>query len=263
MVRWTARKGRMKARIGAWMDGDRRSHHDSPVTLAVDIYAGRRPEDVPAYSLPEAATLTGIPLSTIRSWVIGRSFPARSGKGWSQRAIQLPKGERRFLSFTNLVEVHVLAAMRRNHSLSLDAVRKAVRYVHKELDVEHPLATEEFKTNGVDLFVERLGKIINASREGQLGMKEVLTSSLARIEYDDQGRAVRLFPSLRRADSAKSIVIDPRRAFGRPVLVGTAVPIADVRARFDAGDSVEELSQDFDVPAALIEDALRAAPQAA
>jgi uncharacterized protein (DUF433 family) len=93
-------------------------------------------------------------------------------------------------------------------------------------------------------------------------MKEVLTSSLARIEYDDQGR-VRLFPSLRRADSVTSIVIDPRLAWGRPVLVGTAVPIADVRSRFDAGDSVDELARDFDVAPALIEDALRAAPQAA
>jgi uncharacterized protein (DUF433 family) len=246
------------------MDGRHtRSRHAPPVTLATDIYAGRSPEDVPAYSFAEAATLTGIPASTIRSWVVGRSFPGRSGKRWSQKVAQLPRGERRFLSFTNLVEVHVLAAMRRNHFLSLDAVRKAVRYVHEALEVEHPLATEQFKTNGVDLFVERLGKIINASREGQLGMKEVLTSSLARIEYNDQGRAVRLFPSLRRADSAKSIVIDPRRAFGRPVLVGTAVPIADVRSRFDAGDSVDELARDFDVAAALIEDALRAAPQAA
>ena len=60
-------------------------------------------------------------------------------------------------------------------------------------------------------------------------MKAVLVGSLDRIEYDKQGRAVRLFPSQRRSDAPKSIVIDPRRAFGRPVIVGTAVPAADVR----------------------------------
>lgn len=245
------------------MDGRLGSRHDPPVSLPTDIYAGRSPEDVPAYSIREAAMLTGVPTSTIRAWVVGRSFPARGGTRWSQRVIQPPKGEKGFLSFTNLVEVHVLASMRKDHALSLEAIRKAVRYVRGALDVEHPLANEQFKTNGVDLFVERLGKIINASREGQLGMKEVLANSLERIEYDDQGRAVRLFPSLKRADAAKSIVIDPRLAWGRPVLVGTAVPIADVRERFDAGDSVEDLAHDFDVAPALIEDALRAAPQAA
>jgi len=60
---------------------------------------------------------------------------------------------------------------------------------------------------------------------------------------------------LRREGAPKSIVIDPRRAFGRPVIVGTAVPAADVRSRFDAGDSVEELARDFDVEPQLIEDA--------
>ena len=131
------------------------------------------------------------------------------------------------------------------------------------LAVDHPLAAERFKTNGVDLFVERLGELINATREGQLGLRGVLTGSLARIEYDTHGRAVRLFPLLRRAESARSIVIDPRLAFGRPVMVGTSVPAADVRARFDAGDSVSDLALDFDVAAERIEDALRATRQAA
>jgi uncharacterized protein (DUF433 family) len=229
----------------------------------IDIYAGRSPEDVPAYSFAEASTLAGVATSTLRSWLIGRPFRARGGPRWSQAVIRLPKGERRFLSFTNLVEVHVLASMRRKHALQLAAIRKAVRYVHDALNVEHPLATEQFKTNGLDLFVERLGKIINVTREGQLGMKAVLAGSLARIEYDERGRAVRLFPLLRRVDAPKNIVIDPRRAFGRPVIVGTAVPAADVRARFDAGDSVDELARDFDLAPALIEDALRATPQAA
>jgi uncharacterized protein (DUF433 family) len=68
---------------------------------------------------------------------------------------------------------------------------------------------------------------------------------------------VGLFPLLGREDAPRSIVIDPRRAFGRPVLVGTSVPVTDVRARFDAGDGVDELARDYDVSHDLIEDALR------
>lgn len=233
------------------------------MSRAADIYVGHAPEDVPAYAFAEAAMLAGVPTSTLRSWVRGRPFNTRSGVRWSPSIIRLPKGERRFLSFTNLVEVHVLAAMRRKHALELNAIRRAVRYVHDQLNVEHPLAKEEFKTDGIDLFVERLGQLINASREGQLGMRAVLVDSLDRIEYDRDGRAVRLFPLLRRADAPKHIVIDPRRAFGRPILTGTSVPAADIRARFDAGDGVKELARDFDVSPELIEDALRATSQAA
>ena len=182
-----------------------------------DIEARRSPEDAPAYSIAEAAALGGVPESTLRAWVVGRPFPARTGRRWSQPVIRRPKSDPRFLSFTNLVEVHVLAAMRRKHAVSLDAIRKAVRYLHDALEVE----------------------------------------------YDERGRAVRLFPVLRRADAPRTIVIDPRCAFGRPIVVGTAMPAADVRSRFDAGDSIDELARDYDVTPAWIEDALRATPQAA
>jgi uncharacterized protein (DUF433 family) len=94
-------------------------------------------------------------------------------------------------------------------------------------------------------------------------MRAALVGSLDRIEYNKQGRAVRLFPLLGRKDAPKSIVIDPRRAFGRPVVAGTCVPAADIRARFHAGDGVDELARDHDLSTELIEDALRAARQAA
>lgn len=229
----------------------------------IDIYGGLRPEDVPAYSLSEASRLVGLAPSTLRSWTHGRAFPTRAGLGRSHAIIRIPRSPGGFLTFTNVVEAHVLAAMRRKYDLRLAAIRSAVRYLTEGLDVEHPLASEAFKTNGVDLFVDRLGRLINVSREGQLGMRHVLDASLERVEYDHSGRAVRLFPLFKRAEAPKHVVLDPRRAFGRPILRGTSVPVADIRARFDAGESVGALSQDYGVTRTMIEEALRAAPQAA
>jgi uncharacterized protein (DUF433 family) len=235
------------------------SRHDAFVSIFGDIYAGRPPEDAPAFTFAEAGLLVaGVPVSTLRSWSLGRRFPSRGRRRLSMPIIQLPKGQKRFLSFTNLVEVHVLAAMHRKRAIGLDALRRVVHYVHDELDVPHPLAHEQFKTNGIDLFVKRLGNLINVSGDDQLGIQAVLVGSLDRVEYDKRGRAVGLFPLLGREGAPKSIVIDPRRAFGRPVLVGTSVPAIDVRARLDAGDGVDELARDYDVSRELIEDALRA-----
>ncbi len=197
----------------------------------------RGPEDVPAYTLLEAADLVGVAPSTLRSWVRGRSFPKRKGEGRSPAVIRPPVVAGAFLSFTNVVEAHVLSGLRRRYDLKLDAIRTAVRYVHERLDVEHPLATEQFKTDGVSLFVDRFGRLINVSREGQLAMREVLDAYLERIEYGDH-RAVRFFPLLREA-APRVIVVDPRRAFGRPIIAGTSVPVTDIRSRFDAGDSID------------------------
>lgn len=222
--------------------------------------AGRDPADAPAYTVAEAAALVRVPASTLRSWVHGRSVPTSSGATRRSGAVIRPAGDR-FLSFTNVVEAHVLAALRREHEIELTNIRAAVRYVETKLGVERPLARERFKTDGVDLFVERLEKLINASRDGQTSMREVLDGQLRRVEYA-QDRAVRFFP-LHRPDAPRVVVVDPLRAFGRPVIDGTSVPIADVLSRFQHGDPMERLALDFGVAEAAIEEAIRAATKAA
>lgn len=78
--------------------------------------------------------------------------------------------------------------------------------VERKFGVRHPLAREEFKTDGVNLFVERLGKLLNASHDGQVAMREVLDRHLRRVEFDE-GRAVRLYPLFRPRLLAQSSLI--------------------------------------------------------
>lgn len=236
----------------------------APVTArAKGIYGERRPEDVPAYSLPEAAALVGCSVSTLRSWVLGRTFPRRGGGvGRSAAVIKPATPDASFISFTNVVEAHVLAGLRRRYDLKLESIRAAVRYVHERLGVNHPLAHEQFKTDGVSLFVDRFGHLINATKEGQIGMRQVLDAYLERIDYANDGRAIRFFPLLREA-APRVIVVDPRRSFGRPIIAGTSVPVVAIRGRFDAGDDVEQLARDYDVRSDQIQEALRATSKAA
>ena len=58
----------------------------------------------------------------------------------------------------------MLAAIRRRHGVKLPKVRKALDYVRRHFQVEHPLIDQAFQTDGLDLFVERYGGLINASR---------------------------------------------------------------------------------------------------
>ena len=81
------------------------------MTTKSSIYGGREPWDLPAYTIPIAARYVRLPRATLRSWVIGRQYET-SGEGLkrAQPLIFPPTGGGGFLSFTNLVEVHVLAA---------------------------------------------------------------------------------------------------------------------------------------------------------
>ena len=220
-----------------------------------DIYGGKDPRDLAIYTVPVAAGLVRVLESTLRSWVCGRSYPVVEGRRQARAVIQAPKPG--YLSFTNLVEAHVLAAMRRDYRLKLDTVRRAVGYVKRELGVDHPLAREEFKTDGVELFVERLGRLISASGGGQFAMRAAIDCRLERVEYKEH-RALRLFP-LQRQDQPKVVVVDPRRAFGQPVLAGTGIPTAVIHERFHAGESISHLADDYGIDLELIEEALRAA----
>lgn len=234
------------------------------ITVATDIYGGLNPWDVPAYTLPAAARHVRIPAATLRSWVCGRPYPVGEETRRSLPLIKVPNRRPRFLTFTNLVEAHVLASMRRKHELPMRTVRKAIKFVEEELEVAHPLATEAFKTNGVDLFVERYGTLINASKDGQGEIKDAIEAGLTRINYE-MGIALQLFP-LTRADGfnqPKLIVIDPRLAFGRPVLAGSGVPVDEVAQRFQAGESAAELAGDFRVEEQMVEEAIRASRAAA
>ena len=157
------------------------------------------------------------------------------------------------------MEVHVLDALRRDHHVPLDKIRVALDYLQRHFGSKHPLADERFATDGLDLFVQKYGQLINASRDGQLGMKEILEAYLKRVERDPKGVAVRLYPFTRKRtpDEPKSVVIDPFISFGKPILAGTGIPTSIVAERYKAGESVSELSSDYGRSDLDIEEAIR------
>ncbi len=228
----------------------------------VDIYGGLSPVDLPAYSIRDASHYLRIPTATLRSWAVGRSYPTGSGPKKFHPLIHLAQQPResRLLSFTNLVEAHVLAAVRRFHRIPLPKVRRALHYVSREFSMKHPFAHMDFETDGLDLFISEYGRLINASSNGQVAIRELIQAHLQRIERDEQGVAARLFPFTRTGRSLEQprlIVIDPRISFGRPVLVDTGIPTEVLVSRFLAGDTPEELSEDYSCERLAIDEAIR------
>jgi len=215
---------------------------------AIEGAAARRAQ--PAYPFHEAARYLLMSDSTLRSWFTGQ-------KGFAP-VIALSDPKVHALSFDNLVEAHVLAAIRRKHGLALQRVRKALNYTKSRLGVDRPLIHQQFETNGIDLFVEQLGETVNASQGGQLAMR--LRARLERIDRDDHGMPIKLFPFTRSseaANDARLIVIDPEIAYGRPTISGRGVPTDVIADRYLAGEPIETLAQDYGAASSAIEEALR------
>jgi uncharacterized protein (DUF433 family) len=219
----------------------------------------KSPEEQPAYSITEASRYLSIPTATLRSWVAGRKYPTDGGPKFFRPIIQLPDDARAGLSFVNLVEAHVLDAIRRHHQVPLSKIREAIQYLQKHFSSKHPLAEQRFQTDEIDLFIERFGRLINVTQSGQIALRELLRAHLHRIEHDASGTAVRLYPFTRKRDlhEPKVVVIDPQISYGRPVLVGTGIPTAIVAERYKAGESIDELAEDYGRSRKEIEEAIR------
>ena len=230
-----------------------------------DIYAGQDPREVPAYGVAEAAQYLGMPQSTLRSWMVGQSYSAKGERRQFRSVIRPARPAELRLSFLNLVEAHVLDGLRRQHSISLQKIRTALVFLTKNYPSRHPLADHRFETDGLDLFVEKYGRLINASQDGQLEMKQVIQMYLQRVERDDHGIASRLYPFTRSLphESPRLVVIDPRVAFGKPVLAGTSIPTAIITERYKAGDSIEALAGDYNRSSLEILEAIRCELEAA
>ena len=224
-----------------------------------DLYGGSDPRNIPTYSIGDAARYLRIPRSTIRSWTVGHAYRVKDGSSFFHPLIEISEEKPYLLSFTNLVEVHVLRAIRQHHKIQLNKVREALDFIGEQFQVPHPLAKEDFRTNGVDLFIERYGELINASRGGKEELKEALNAHLERIEPDDSGLAIKLYPFTRsdEVDNPRLVVIDPRIAFGRLTIAGTGIVTNILKERYKAGDSIEDLAEDYDCDRLSIEEAIR------
>lgn len=216
------------------------------------------PRETPTYNVAEAAHYLRLPAATLRAWVLGRQYPTGKGKRTFAPLIKIADRERRLLSFVNLAEAHVLSACRRIHGLPFHRLRPALDYVSAKFNSQHPLVAKEFATDGVRLFIHHLGELIDVTAQGQIVMRSVVEQYLERLEREGP-LVVRLYPFTRDdpAVSPRSVFIDPRFSFGRPVLAKARVPTASIAERYWAGETIEALSSDYDCETFEIQEAIR------
>ncbi|MFI5176124.1 MAG: hypothetical protein ACHQKY_14785 [Terriglobia bacterium] len=109
------------------------------------IYGGLDPRGIPSYGTTEAAHYLGIPLATLRSWVGGRCYPTQKGRKHFKPVLSLPDKTLPLLSFINLVEAHVLDAIRHIHRVPLKNVRSAIEYLMEKFKYELRWLSRGFK----------------------------------------------------------------------------------------------------------------------
>lgn len=216
--------------------------------------------DVGLYSISEGARLARLPHATLRNWVAGYSYPA-GDKAVRAKPVIRVNNKQRDLTFVNLVEVVALSGFRQA-GVSMQRVRKALDYAERHVGATHLLANERILTDGVDLFWEYQERhredthLVKISSEGQKVFPETVMRYLREMDWGSDSIVARWWPERKRG-SRGLVVVDPRRAFGAPVVAGTGVRTEDVFDRFQAGESIQDLIDDYGLTSAQVEAAVR------
>lgn len=229
---------------------------------------GRRPRPaepraIPAYRKVEASRYLRMSHRELHYWVSG--VDDYYGEGPVAPLVGAADPARQRLSFENLLELHVLAALEHVKGINLLEARRALDFLQAQLGVARPLIDERMRTEGKTILVQRLEQDSGIDRKGRTSALERLDVHLDRIEWDPAGIGTRLFPFTRRRPRDRQaaereprlIAIDPGIALGRAAIAGSRVPTAEVAERYGAGDSIADLVADHALTAPGIEEAIR------
>ena len=208
----------------------------------------------PAYTVAEAARYLSIPAPTVNAWFRGINARNQTFKP----VIKLEDPTDRRLSFSNLVEAHVLRALRTKHGIPMTAVRSALDYVRRKFGIERLLIDRRLRAAPGKLFLQRYAEIVELTRSGQHVIERVWDSHLQAVVQDPAGVPFKLYPWIpdRTQPAKKSILIDPAVSFGRPMTTSRGIATSVLADLYDAGTSAEELVAEYGLTLQEVEDAL-------
>jgi uncharacterized protein (DUF433 family) len=208
-----------------------------PHASSAKIEPWRRRLYIPNYQVAEAARYANISPQTVAAWHrIEDSFLSQ-------------KEKRAALSYLQLIEVAVVAAFRKA-GVKLPDIKAAREYVQTTLKIEYPFAQRRFKTEGKSLWLSYgRDKLLKANQAGQLAWKDII-GRLQEFEYERRGVVVRWHVT----GPGSKIVLDLRIAFGAPSVDG--VPTWALKGRWQSGESLNEIADDFGLKPAEVKAAL-------
>jgi uncharacterized protein (DUF433 family) len=159
------------------------------------------------------------------------------------------------LSFRDLIELRFVKAFR-DIGLSLPTIRECFMRAVEAVKDQRPFSTQRFRTDGKTVFLEithdvREGELLDLKRR-QGAFHRIVAPSLHDLEFDADIVA-RWFPL---GMSRKTIVVDPARAFGRPIVVNGGVPTEVLSEAVEIEGSADRVAKLYEVPLAAVRDSI-------
>lgn len=208
----------------------------------------------PIFTTAEVVTHLGVPDTTLRRWL-------SSTDGRAALVHRLPQSSPNLASipFIAVAETHMLRAFR-TAGLSMREIQESVIRLRRELGDDYALASRLLATDGVTILANITGTPEEPewerARDGQGTIRDVIKSYLKDFTWttgDDYPIRLRL-----QTYGSADVVVDPRFAFGQPILAKSKVRVQDVVGAFKAGEPIRAISDEYGIGSEEVEEILRA-----
>ncbi len=198
-----------------------------------------------AYTLTEAGRLIGVAPTTLRRWLFGYHYD-HHGPVTTQEPLWRPQygvdQAEPLLGFRDLLEARIVRELRRQ-GMGLPTIRACLKIAREWVGDDHPFSTQRLRTDGRRIFLEeRVGEEVGLFdlRLRQRVFREVIQPSFVDLDWEG-GAAARwwLLPG------RKTVVLDPARSFGQPIVANGGIPTARLAVAVGAEGSEAQVARNL------------------
>jgi uncharacterized protein (DUF433 family) len=212
------------------------------------------------YTIPEISKILRLPNPKVNRW-IKQFWDGKIGNEYNQRYswnIDLTKA----VSFHTLIELYSFYQLS-SVGVRSNKILEAHSILSKQFSTAFPFANSNIlqgiKTDGKNVFFDIGDQRIyslDTSRQFNLGFISIF---FKKLDFDDDSLASRLWP----IGKEKSIVCDPKRKFGLPVINNKNIYPETIFDMHEAGDSVDFLTKTYSLTETQVQHAIEYCKQSA
>ena len=213
------------------------------------------------YTVPQAARLVGMSVSTLDTWAHGYERRPQSRPVVKQGPVITSvktHGDGRSIPFIGLVEATIVQAFRET-GLSMQKIRRALELLTDQGELNHALASRQMFSDGANVLYDyarrerdKQMRLLTVVSTGQRVFHEVIQQYLTRITFGDQWATELIVPVTTRP----LLRVRPLIADGEPLFISGGAPLSAIRSRAQAGESVKSIARDYGIPVADVREAL-------
>ncbi|MGF1637011.1 MAG: DUF433 domain-containing protein [Cyclobacteriaceae bacterium] len=204
------------------------------------------------YTIPDISRILRLPYHKVNFWV-NKYWDGELGKEF-QHQYSWCVDKTKAISFHTLIEFYVLYQFA-EAGVKTRQVLNAHIELSKYFETQFPFAQKEIieniKTDGRKIYLEFKENILSldGNKQFNLSFIEIFFKSL---DFDNEFLATKFWP----LGKTKSIVIDPKRQFGQPVIGNTNIYPETLFNLYKGGDSIDFIAFTYDLEKHQVIDAI-------